>query len=245
MNLLNKLLADNRGRGLFAVETSGEEATIYLYDFIVSDSLYGGVSAIDFVKQLMAINAKTIHLRINSPGGEVFAGQAIAQAIREHSANIIAHVDGYAASAASWIALACNEVVIAEGGMFMIHKAMTVAFGNADDMRQTVALLDKVDSVLIASYAKETGNDESTIHDWMAAETWFTAQESIDHGFADRIAESPPKNTTQWNLSAWEKAPKSLPAIDPQLLKQPEAVNDTAFTDHLRRYIDLVERKTA
>lgn len=247
-NPLNKLLADNRGKGIFRAEAAGDEATVYLYDIIVSDSYWGGVSALDFAKQLTAIDAKTIHLRINSPGGEVFAGQAMAQTIREHGANIIAHVDGYAASAASWIALACDEVVISEGGMFMIHKAMTVAWGNADDMKETASLLDKVDAILVKTYAKETGQEEQQILDWMAAETWFNADEAIAYGFADRIAEAAPKNATQWNLTAWAKAPPPAAVTAPAPVDdpvKPEAVDDTTTTEHLRRRLKLAECQPA
>lgn len=245
-NPLIKLLADNRGRGCFRAEKAGDEATLYLYDAIVSDSYWGGVSATDFVKELAAIDAKTIHLRINSPGGEVFAAQAMAQAIREKGAHVIAHVDGYAASAASFLALAADEVVISEGGFFMIHKAMTIAFGNADDMQETADLLNKVDGVLVAGYAKETGQDAQQIADWMAAETWFSADEAVANGFADRIAEGAVKPANQWNLSAWAHAPK-VPENDlaPQDQTPPPAPAAVDATEHLRRRLRLAERHAA
>lgn len=246
MHPLQKLLADNRGRGLFRAEASGDEATLYLYDAIVSDAFWGGVAAADFVRELVGIQVPTIHLRINSPGGEVFAAQAMAQAIREHPANIIAHVDGYAASAASWVALAADEVVISEGGFFMIHKAMTIAVGNANDMLETAALLEKVDATLVETYARETGQDPQQVADWMAAETWFNASEAVQYGFADKCATPDPKkakNRTQWNLSAWANAPKvealetEDDGVPPQL-----TLNDT---EHLRRRLRLVEKQAA
>lgn len=244
MNKLLKLLNDNRGLGLFKAETSGSEATLYLYDAIVTDAYWGGVSALDFVRELHALQVDTIHLRINSPGGEVFAGQAMAQAVREHPANIIAHVDGYAASAASWLALACDEVVISEGGYFMIHKAMTIAWGNADEFRKQVDLLDKIDATLVAGYVKETGQEEQQIADWMAAETWFTAEEALQYKFADRIAKTPdsaaPGNAIQWNLTAWSKAP-APPPTNPD----GDRPNPVATVDHLRRRLRLVETQTA
>ena len=243
MNQLIKLLADNRGRGLFKAEAgSGEEATLYLYDAIVSDAWFGGVAAVDFVKELNSIKAATIHLRINCPGGEIFAGQAMAQAIREHPANIIAHVDGYAASAASWLALACDQVLISEGGYFMIHKAMTIVWGNADEFKKQADLLDKIDATLIAGYAKETGQDEQQIADWMAAETWFNADEAVQYGFADRIAEAAAKkNLTTWNLAAWSKAPAAT-EIEEDHAPPPVVVD---ATQHLRRRLVLVEKQAA
>ena len=242
---LNKLLADNRGKGLFRIDNaSHDEATVWLYDMIVSDSFWGGVSAIDFAKQMTAIDAKTIHLRIHSPGGEVFAGQAMAQIIREHAAHIIAHIDGYAASAASWVALAADEVVISAGGMIMIHNANTIAYGNARDLQDTAALLEKVDGILVATYAEATGQDPQQIADWMAAETWFTAEEALQYKFADRIAKTPdsaaPGNAIQWNLTAWSKAP-APPPTNPD----GDRPNPVATVDHLRRRLRLVETQTA
>jgi ATP-dependent Clp protease, protease subunit len=207
MNHLLRLLIDNKGRGQFRAEKKEDEATLYLYDVIVSDDYWGGVSAEKFVKELRSITVPTIHLRINSPGGDVFAARAMEQAIREHSSKIIAHVDGYAASAASVLAIAADEVEMAEGGFYMIHKAWTFAYGNSDDLMEAAGLLEKVDGTLVATYAKRTGKDETTIADWMKAETWFTAQEALDNGFIDRVAEGKVKG--QWNLAAYGKAPKT------------------------------------
>lgn len=240
MNKLMRLLADNRGVGVFKAEAVGNEATIYLYDAIVSDAYWGGVSAADFVRELAALKVDTIHLRINCPGGEVFAAQAMAQAIREHSATVIAHVDGYAASAASWLALACDQVLISEGGFFMIHKAITMAYGNADDLRITADLLEKVDGTLVAGYVKETGQEEQQITDWMAAETWFNANESVQYGFADAIAGAAPKALKQWNLATYNKAPALV-------IQPPEQApaNDASTTEHLARRLRLVEQQAA
>lgn len=240
MNPLLKLLADNRGRGLFRAETDGDEATLYVYDAIVSDDFWGGVSAQAFVKELAALKAGTIHLRINSPGGDVFAARAMEQAIREHGSRIVAHIDGYAASAASYLALAADEVLIAEGGFYMIHKAWTIAFGNSEDLMDTAALLEKVDASLVATYAKETGQDPAQIADWMSAETWFNAEEAVKHGFADRIAADAVKDAARWNLAAYAKAPPVPPAAQPGPPPAP-----VADTEHLRRRLRLVERQAA
>lgn len=233
MKHLLKLLADNRGRGFVRAENGADEATVYLYDAIVSDDYWGGVSAIGFIKELIAIDAPVIHLRINSPGGDVFAARAIEQAIREHPAHVIAHIDGYAASAASYIALAADEVQIAPGGFFMIHKAWTLAFGNADDLMDTAALLEKIDESLVNTYANATGQDHEQIREWMRAETWFTAEEAMQHGFADQIAEASPKAKTEWNLAAYANAPRQQAAPEPA--PQPQTCN----TDHLRRRLAL------
>jgi len=177
------------------------------------------VSAAGFVKELQGIQAKTIHLRINSPGGDVFDGRAIATAIRQHPAKIIAHVDGMALSAASWIALAAAEVEIADGAYFMIHRAWAFAAGNAADMLSMAELLEKVDQDLIREYVAETGNVEDKIRAWLDAETWFNADEAVDNGFADRKVEAFAEAKNAWDLSVYDKTPQALlesaaPAID-------------------------------
>ena len=121
MNRLLQLFADNRAANKTArvqsrLVAEGEEATLYLYESVVADDAtadwWGGVSAQSLVPQIRAITAQTIHLRINSPGGDVFAAQAIAQAIRDTKAHVVAHVDGYAASAATVIATADTRMFI-------------------------------------------------------------------------------------------------------------------------------------
>lgn len=233
MNQLLKLLADNKSRGIFRAESSADEATIYLYDTIVSDDFFGGVSAISFAKELNSIKAPVIHLRINSPGGDVFAARAMETAVREHGSTIIAHIDGLAASAASYLALAADKVVISDGGFYMIHKAWTLAFGNADDLLETASLLEKIDDSLINTYANETGQNPDQIKSWMAAETWFTAQEAVDLGFADEISTSV-NASSKWNLSAYATAPK---------IEQQEADHEPEITNidlgHLSRMATL------
>jgi ATP-dependent Clp protease protease subunit len=189
------------------LNADGPEATVYLYDAI---DAYYGVNAESFVKDFNAITASTIHLRINSPGGDVFDGRAIATAIAQHPSNVIAHVDGLAASAASYVAIAADSVEMAPGAFMMIHKAWTLAFGNADDLLSTAALLEKIDGSLVADYAKKTGQSASQIEQWMSAETWFTADEALENGFADSIAkeDDPECVDNAWDLSIFANAPK-------------------------------------
>lgn len=214
-----KVLAMNKGRGSFKAEKSADEATVYLYDAIVSSAdeaeWFGGVDPKSFIETIKAIDAPVINLRINSPGGSVFAARAMEQALREHPAKVIAHIDGYSASAASFLMMAADEISIASGAMVMIHKAWTMAYGNSDDLVQTADLLDKIDSTLVGTYAARTAQDPKQISDWMAKETWFTAQEAVDAGFADRIAETKAKAQV-WDLSAYANAPKPEPEPAPE-----------------------------
>jgi ATP-dependent Clp protease protease subunit len=203
---LQALLIANKARPKrYEIEQKSEaEATIYLYDTI---DPYFGVNAESFVKDLNALKASTIHLRINSPGGDVFDARAIATAIDQHPSTIIAHVDGLAASAASYIAIAADRVEMAPGSFLMIHKAWTFAYGNAEDLTSTAALLDKIDTTLIADYAKKTGASQEKIGAWMAAETWFTSDEAVAEGFADTVTEEESAVENSWDLSVFNNAP--------------------------------------
>lgn len=239
MRQLLKLLNDNRKVGTFQAKSSEDEATVYLYDVIVSDALeaefWGGVDPLNFAKTLTAIDAPVINLRINSPGGDVFAAQAMAQAIREHPAKVVARIDGYAASAATVVAAAADETIMASGAMYMIHKAWTIAFGNTDDMLHIAELLEKTDATLAEAYAARTGKSIETVKEWMAAETWFSAAEAVEAGFADSVAEAAVKNSAKWNLSAYAKPPAVIAA-------EVVAPIRTYNTEHLRRMAALVER---
>jgi ATP-dependent Clp protease protease subunit len=172
MNRLLRLLADNRlvkdaARRFEVLNAAADEATVYLYDMIVSSAIeaeyWGGVAAETFVRDFVAITAPTIHLRINSPGGDVFAARAMEQAVRNHPSNVIVHVDGYAASAATYLALAGDEIEIADGGFFMIHNSWSIAMGNAEEFRQTAGLLDQIDATIVATYAKRTNMAEAEL----------------------------------------------------------------------------------
>lgn len=216
-NGLMALLAANKGRGQFRAEATGDgEATIWLYDVIVRDDYWGGVSALTLGKALADHRDKAVvHLRIDSPGGDVFAGRAMEQLISEHPGRVIAHIDGFAASAASYVALAAEERRISPGGMFMVHKAWTLSWGNEDDMRKVADLLGKIDETLIATYAKRTGQDPDQLREWIKAETWFNAEEALANGFATAIAGEEPENdaieptdrASHWDLSAYARAP--------------------------------------
>lgn len=236
MNQLMSLYALNRAaRHVFRVDNavSESEATICMYDMIVGDDLTaewcGGISPMMFLRDLASITAPTIHLRINSPGGDVFAARAIEQAIRDSDKTIICHIDGICASAATFIAIACDEVVMSPGALFMIHNGWTWGCGDRHDMTKTATLLGKVDSTIALSYATKCGKDQAEIALLMDAETWFTAQEASAFGLIDRIAgeadavapAAPPAAPEvepaepedgpmdMWNLSVYRNAPRA------------------------------------
>ncbi len=229
MNPLIKLLASNRAKGSFKIEAKADsdEATVYLYDMIVDTAQeaewWGGVSAEAFVQALSGIKAGTIHLRVNSPGGSVFGGRAMEQAIRMHPANVIAHVDGLAASAASFLIMSADEVRMAPGSFLMIHNAWSFAMGNAAEMRKSADLLDQIDASLVKTYATRTGQTPEDIAQWMAAETWIEADKAVEQGFANSIEDTKAKaSASQWDLSAYSKAPKAEKP-EPKPETKPEA----------------------
>lgn len=221
MNVLQKLLVRNRAKGRFEVVKASNDAeasaTIYLYDAIVDSDedayWYGGVSAESVVKALHQMTAATVHLHVNSPGGSVFGGRAIEQAIRSYKGEVIAHVDGLAASAASFLIMAAKQVRMAPGAFLMIHNSWTFALGNSTDLRKTADLLDQIDSSLVQTYAARTGMAPDAIASLMAAETWIGADDAVKQKFADVIdaKEAEAKASIDWDLSCYAKAPRIAP----------------------------------
>lgn len=221
MNKIMQLVIDNQAAPRSFTVTALDGATrIDLYD-VIDD--YYGVSATAFVSALNEIKSGDISLHINSPGGDVFAARAMVAAISAHPANITAHIDGLAASAASYVAIACDSVVMQAGSMMMIHQASSIVWGNSADMVQMADLLDKIDSTIIADYASKTGKPEAELLAMMAAETWMTAAEAVDNGFADSIAENPKgKTQNKWNLAAFANVPKALLEVAAPVEPEPE-----------------------
>ena len=205
---LMQLLKNNSEKdSAIRAEKKGDEATLYLYDAIGD---WYGVSAKDFCKALAGIDAKTIHLRINSPGGDVFEARTIATALKQCGKAVIAHIDGVCASAATYVALAASSVEMAQGSFFMIHQAWSGIIGNSAELRDLAALLDKVDDSIIADYVAKSGKDPGSIKEMMAAETWMTAQEALDFGFVDSVYDGKTADCSRWDLSAYENAPLEL-----------------------------------
>jgi ATP-dependent Clp protease, protease subunit len=229
MNLMQLLINNRDAPRSLRIEQNGTEATVYLYDVIGAD-YYGGISAKELVPQLAALEVDVIHLRINSPGGDVFHARAIAAALTQHKAKKIGHIDGLAASAATYVGIACDELRMAEGSFFMVHNAWTLAMGNANDFEQTIKLLRKVDASISADYQRKTGATAEQVEQWMAETTWFSAEEAQAAGFIDAIDKPEEKPKNAWNLSAYGNAPKALtepPKPEPENTITPEQLHAT------------------
>lgn len=169
---------------------------VRLYDVIDSfGGEWGGVAARDVLRALAEKpDAKTIRLRVNSPGGDVFEGIAIYSALKASPARVIVEIDGLAASAASFVAMAGDEVRIAKGAMMMIHEARFMfGEGTAKGLREQAEILDNLNASLVEMYApraEKAGKTRDDIVAAMAAETWLTAEEAIAWGLADTIADT-------------------------------------------------------
>ncbi|WP_205952181.1 ClpP-like prohead protease/major capsid protein fusion protein [Pantoea stewartii] len=161
-----------------------DNADIYIYDEIG----FYGVTAKQFVSDLQALGeVKHINLHINSPGGSIFEGIAIFNALKYHPASITVHIDGVAASMASVIAMVGNPVIMPANSFMMIHKPWAVAGGDADDMRDFAELLDKTEAVLIPAYAAKTGLTREVIAGMLKEETWMDGTQCVSLGFADQL----------------------------------------------------------
>lgn len=166
------------------VNADGERAELFIYDYI--DEL--GVTAASFVKDLKAITAKTIDLHINSGGGLVFDGVAIYSALKNHPATVDVTVDGVAASAASFVAMAGDSIAIEKPAKMMIHDAGGLVLGVAADMRQMADILDELSDTIAGIYADRAGGSVAMWRERMQAETWFSAEQAVAVGLADRVA---------------------------------------------------------
>lgn len=216
---LLRLFAANkdRPRRFDVSAASNGGATVYVYDTIVDTDLeaewFGGVSPGAFARALADIDeAAEIVLRVNSPGGSVFAARAMVQALRGRTARVTAIVDGLAASAASVLITGAAEIQMAEGSMLMIHRAWTLAMGDTGDMLDCAALLEKVDGTIAETYAARAGGDAAHWLELMDAETWFTAAEAIDAKLADAMAPGAKAAQNTWDLAAFARTPAGLSA---------------------------------
>lgn len=154
--------------------------TILVFDEIG----WGGITAQMISRELEFANGEDIEIRVNSPGGDVFEGITIYNMLRNYSGNVRVVVDGLAASIASIIALGGDEIIMNEGSFFMIHNPWSGAMGEANDFRKQADVLDSIRDQLLGIYQKATGMSEEEIVSMMDEETWLTAEQAIEMGFA-------------------------------------------------------------
>ena len=191
----------NRGQW-YSMQRAGDAAEIHIYDQIGQDFFGEGVTAKAFIDDLAEFKDRELNLHINSPGGQVFEGVAIYNALARHDPPVHVHIDGMALSIASVIAMAGDVVHMAENGMLMIHDPWTMAQGNSSDFRKEAEVLDKVKEGMISSYQQKTGLDRRELHELMTDETWLSAEEAKLMGFADQVTE-PLKMAASFDLSCF------------------------------------------
>ena len=206
---------------------AGETPKLYIYDEIG----YFGQTAKSMVDELRELDAAELDVHVNSPGGDIFDGLAIYQALRDHKAAVTIRVDGIAASIASVIAMAGDKVVMAPKASLMIHDGWSMAVGNAEEMRKTADLLDKQSQVIASVYADRSGQPADFWRAAMREETWYTAQEALDAGLVDEIEGQEKSTPEPFDLSVFAHAGRdSAPAPKTQLKAErgPELVEPPA-----------------
>jgi len=247
---------DSRPRDFRIVFHDDSAPEIFIYDEIG----YWGITAADFARALQSLDTDAFTVRLNSPGGEVFDGIAIYNAIKQHRAHVTVQVDGLAASAASFIAQAGDEVVMTKNATMMIHDGMGMVMGNASDMRKQADVLDKASDNIASIYAERTGMKTEEWRAFMLAETWYNADEAVAAGLADRIYVDEPKEAPKNDFAEQRKAfrferrevapaptifrptnrdpivpPVAEPEPAPVLISEPDTPLDTAsFADVFR-----------
>jgi len=172
-----------KGRWFNLQNASQGEASLAIFDEIGG----WGMTAQDLIAQLDEVTAPILHVDLFSPGGYIDEGVQIYNALRKHPAHVIVTIDSLAASIASVIAMAGDEIHMAENAMMMIHDPWSGVMGGAEDMRKQADVLDKLKASIVLTYAKRTGKDTTTIETMMAEETWMSAADAVEFGFADVI----------------------------------------------------------
>lgn len=174
----------------FKAEATSEDSSKLTIYGDIGESWWGdSIAAKDIEKELKNITSSNLNVHINSYGGDVFDGIAIYNLLKNHSSKIIVHVDGIAASAASLIAMAGDEIIMNTGAMLMIHEASTFAWGTKTDIQKTLNALDGIDKSIADIYMTRFTGERSEIETMIVNETWFTSSEAVDAGLADGVDE--------------------------------------------------------
>lgn len=217
-------------------EGGSPAASVHIYGDIGS----WGITAASFVEELKTVDAAEIHLFVNSPGGEVFDGLAIHNALRSHRARVMVQVDSLAASIASVIAMAGDRIVMSPHSQMMIHDAQGVSCGSPEELREYADFLDRQSDNIAAVYAERAGGTKLQWRKRMQAETWYFADEAVEAGLADEVAvpkrlpdeeEKPDRElAAAWDLTVYNYAHSSREdAPAPELPAPAPAANEPAI----------------
>jgi len=225
-----------------APEVKDGVATLRLYDPIDSWGEEWGVSAKEFAATLddLPDDVTEIRLHINSPGGDVFDGIAMLNALRSHDARVVAIVDGIAASAASFVACGADELIMARNSELMIHDAWGLCVGNAAEMHAMAEMLGHISDNIASVYAEKSTTDVGLWRIAMSSETWYSAAEAVEAGLADRVDAKKPAAKNTFDLSIFTYAGRDkAPAPSAQIV---EPVSEPAPADLIPTRDPLVDR---
>lgn len=191
----------------------------------IGDYWWDSTSAADVERALRDVTSKTIHVHLNSGGGDAFDGIAIYNQLKNHDAEIIIHIDGLAASAASIIAMAGDKVYMNTGSMKMVHEASTIAFGTKADITKTLGALTGIDTSLVDIYMNRFKGEREEMETLLVNETWMTVSEAIAFGFADEEVEvldpdATAKKAEQYKASLLDRFKKVEPVKPAASAKQ-------------------------
>jgi ATP-dependent Clp endopeptidase proteolytic subunit ClpP len=203
-------------RSWFSIQNKTEtSAEVNIYDEI---GLWG-ITAADFINALRAVGDRRILLRINSPGGDVFHGFAIYTRLRDHKGGVDVKIDGLAASMASVIAMAGDNVAMPSNALMMVHNPSGLVIGESEDMRKLADVLDKVKATLITAYQRKTGKPYDELSSMLDAETWMNPEEALEHGFIDEILDPLPvaASLRPDQLARFAHAPAALTTQTPRM----------------------------
>jgi len=193
----------------FKAQADGKCLSLQIYDVIGADMFGQGITA-SMVKAAMdQDDYSDIQVNLNSPGGDAFEGVAIYNVLKNSGKPVCVVVDGMAASAASIVAMAGDKITMGEGSMIMIHEALALCMGHADDMRQMAETLDTVTASIADIYVSNTGNSKTSVLEMMKAETWMGAKEAVKNGFATEVA-GKAKVSNSFDLSRFKNVPEAL-----------------------------------
>ena len=213
-DLFNRALQAHGAERGFTMKKADTEGTLYIYDAIGADPWTGGgvtpQGIADALKEMAGV--KTLNVYINSPGGSVFAGEAVYNQIKRFPAQKNVIVDGLAASAASFIAMAGDKITMGKGSQMMIHRAMGGAFGFENDLRAVADVLSLLSGTIADIYAGKTKKTREEMLALMDAETWMDPEAAVASGFADEIVADKPEEKPARKVTA--QAPPIVAAID-------------------------------
>ena len=227
-------------------KTEDSAAELYLYGSISDESWFGDeVTPQQFSEELNILgDVKKIIVRINSPGGDVFAALAISSILRDHPAEITALIDGYCASAATIIPAFADKSQASANSMFVIHNTSTIAMGDYRAMDKASEILQKANANLVDIYSKKTGIDAKTLQQMMDEETWMTGAEAVEKGFINELIGDNLNDAVKASGSIKNTIKKLVAAITvptPEPAPEFKSVEDTVEMDMLWAEIELLQ----